>query len=109
MAPSVDHKTGAADQHGAPPPSSAFEGAVVAILMTTAGIAVAYMLDLSDGMRIAVMVLAMAVGAACGAALTRRKRQKAAIERAAAEAEKRRAAEQEYQRKLAKAKERGEL
>ena len=109
MAPSVNHKTGAADQHGVPPPSGSFEGVIVAILMTVAGIAVAYMLDLSDGLRIALMALAMAVGAVCGAAVTRRKRKKAAQARTEAEMERRQATEQEYQRKLAEAKERGEL
>ena len=109
MAPSVNHKTSAADQHGTPPPSGSFEGVIVAILLTVAGIAVAYILDLSDGLRIAVMVLAIAVGAACGAAITRGKRRKAAKARAEVEAERGHATDQENQRKLDEAKGRGEL
>ena len=109
MAPAVNHKTSAADQHGTPSPSCSFEGVIVAILVTVAGIAVAYILDLSDGLRIAVMVLAMAVGVACGAAVTRGKRRRAAKARAEVEAERRHATDQEYQRKLDEAKGRGEL
>jgi hypothetical protein len=55
------------------------------------------------------MVLAIAVGAACGAAITRGKRRKAAKARAEVEAKRGHATDQEYQRKLDEAKGRGEL
>ncbi len=106
---SQNHKTGMTDQHGAPPVSGAFEGVMVAILVTAAGIGVAYALELTRPVRIGVMVVAMAAGAGLGGLLTRSKRIRAAEKRATEETERRQLAEREYQRKLTEAKDRGEI
>ena len=82
---------------------------MVAVLISAVGIAGAFTLDLSSPLRIAVMVLAMAIGGGLGGWLTRSKRIRAAKQRAKEEAERRAIAEQEYQRKLNEAKERGDV